>query len=86
MVFKPHVWRSVVVYVLFGFLSALFVDNIFAVAACVIIAVAVFLRHYITRDRNDSITVTLFPESVGQLKKMKGYLKSDNSKKTKGEK
>ena len=69
VVFKPHVWRSVVVYVLFGFLSALFVDNIFAVAACVIIAVAVFLRHYITRDRNDSITVTLFPRASDDSKK-----------------
>lgn len=60
IVFRPHVWRSVVVYVLFGFLSAFFVNDLFVMLSCVIIAVAVFLRHFISRDRNEPVTMSLF--------------------------
>lgn len=61
IIFRPHTWRSVIVYVLFGFFSAFFVKNIYITAACVIIAVAVFLKHYISRDKNEPISVTFLP-------------------------
>lgn len=59
-VVRPHIWRSVVVFVLFGFFSAFFVSSIHITVGCVMISVAIFLRHYISRDKNEPFSVSFF--------------------------
>ena len=59
-VIRSHIWRSVVVFVLFGFFSAFFVSSLPITVGCVIISVAVFLRHYISRDKNEPFSVSFF--------------------------
>ena len=51
---------SVVVFVLFGFFSAFFVSSQPITVGCVIISVAVFLRQYISRDKNEPFSVSFF--------------------------
>ena len=59
-VIRSHIWRSVVVFVLFGFFSAFFVSSLPITVGCVIISVAIFLRHYISRDKNEPFSVSFF--------------------------
>lgn len=60
VVIKSHMWRSVVAFVLFGFFSAFFVTDIHIAVGCVAVSLAVFLRHYISRDKNEPIVVGFF--------------------------
>ena len=66
VVFRSHMWRSVIVFAAFGFLSSFLVRDIYAAVACVIIAFAVFLRHYLSRDKNDAVSVSFCPWLFGK--------------------